>query len=113
MNSKYDEFWESLESDGKILDDGIYEILNNTKILYFEYRYWDFDEEDIATVKEFMSNHPEFVIASAYETQGTFLLSEPPILFSNNYQWGSGFNYGSTNLIENCPKRLLILAEND
>lgn len=49
--------------------------------------------------------------AYAYGTQYSFLLSIKPTIMVN-YE-GCGFNYGSNNIIENCPKRILICAEDD
>lgn len=71
-------------------------------------------DETTPKLIEFAEKYPEFVIAHAYETSWTLLLSRAPIRLEMDGKWfGSGFNYGSTNLLEDCPKRLLILAEND
>lgn len=62
-------------------------------------------------VVSFLRKHPDFVIANAYETQYPFLLSRKPTI-KVEYE-GGGFSYGSNNIIENCPKRILICAEDD
>ena len=67
---------------------------------------------------EWIEAHKEFWIADAYETDFPILLSKEPRCLNskkwNKENWiGSGFNYGSTNIIKNCPKDILILAEND
>lgn len=67
----------------------------------------------------FINKYPNYVIASAYQTSGTLLLSKRPKKLSESKEWidkhsfGTGFNYGSTNIIIDCPKAILILAEND
>ncbi len=63
-------------------------------------------------IELFVEKYPTFVVASAYETHFSILLSKMPPEASVE-QIGSGFNYGSTNIINNCPRSLLILAEND
>lgn len=51
-------------------------------------------------------------VASAYETDTYIFLDEEPRQFDYKFS-GSGFNYGSTSIIRNCPDSILILAEND
>lgn len=46
-----------------------------------------------------------------YETDFPILLFDEPQ--NKTRLIGSGFNYGSINMIRNCPKDILILAEND
>jgi hypothetical protein len=66
-------------------------------------------------VDSFMEKYPDWVVASAYETLHTFFLSKRPNKF-DGLEFGSGFNYGSTNLLCGLPASVnyvLILAEND
>lgn len=49
------------------------------------------------------------MLVKAYEVDNGFLLSKPPTPFDHH----GLFNYGVCELIENCPPRLLIVAEND
>jgi hypothetical protein len=67
---------------------------------------------DTPGIAEFAAKYPDYRIASAYETYTVLLLSGEPVRLKGNVT-GNGFNYGSTNLIEDCPSRLLILAQND
>ena len=67
--------------------------------------------ENTEVIKEFIVKYPTFHVGNAYETGEYFLLSDRPSDLVTTI--GGGFNYGSTNVIENCPKRILVLAEND
>lgn len=60
---------------------------------------------------DFITKYPNFVIANAYQTEHPLFLSEKPTV-SVKYI-GSGFNHGSNNIIDNCPKRILICGEDD
>ena len=62
-------------------------------------------------MKEFADKHPEFCIANAYQTEYPIWLSKMPTKKLNFV--GSGFNHGANNVIEDCPKRILICAEDD
>lgn len=61
--------------------------------------------------EEFTTKYPDYVIAEAYQSEYPIFLSEMPTK-SLKYM-GAGFNHGSNNLIENCPARILICAEDD
>lgn len=89
------------------LPDGIYELDEDIEIIGGQ--FWEPEDDD---VRAFAKKHPGFVVAQAYATYACFLLSRRPKKAQCNVQ-GSGFNYGSTNIITNCPNRLLILAEDD
>lgn len=65
----------------------------------------------IEKLSEFLDKYPNCVIADAYQTQHPFLLARKPTVTVNYL--GSGFNRGSNNIIENCPKRILICGEDD
>lgn len=59
----------------------------------------------------FIKKYPNFVIADAYQTEYPLFLSEMP---TKKVKYiGSGFNHGSNNIIDNCPKRILICGEDD
>ena len=60
----------------------------------------------------FINKYPDFVVGSAYQTYAIVLLTRKPPKFSGKWT-GTGFNYGSTNILENCPNDILILAEDD
>ena len=103
------EKFENLVKRGINVDDGIYDIEG------IEFLAVD---ANIESAIEWIENHEKFWIADAYETDFPILLSDEPRCL-NSKKWneecwiGSGFNYGSTNIIKNCPKDILILAEND
>jgi hypothetical protein len=63
-------------------------------------------------IKLLIEKHPNGVFANGYQTSTLFFFTEP-IKKAYITQLGDGFNYGSTNLLLNCPKNLLILAADD
>ena len=96
----------SVLSDTKERFDGV--ILNNEM---FKNKY---NQRNLASTKEiesFVEKYPDFFLANAYETGTSFLLNAEPSRVSISR--GSGFSYGSTNILTGCPKRVLILAQND
>lgn len=98
--------------DEKRLQDGIYELSDTIEVLGIG-EEWDYGIPDTERVREFIERFPDYVTASAYQTYSIILLSERPAKFSG-YKIGSGFNYGSTNLLAGITtKRILILAQND
>lgn len=103
------EEFESLLKTGIAISDGIYDVTS------IEFKAVD---RNIKSGIEWIRNHEKFWVADAYETDFPILLSDEPRCLNskkwNKENWvGSGFNYGSTNIIKNCPKGILILAEND
>jgi len=114
----------------KKLDDGVYTVSLDAVILSIEGKTFYEEENSYEWVlyitkngagSEKLENYiksldlrPERVfVASAYGTEQTFLiLDEKPIKLTTVQ--GSGFNYGSTNIIEvKKPCVVLILAEDD
>jgi len=89
------------------LDEGIYEVSDIAEVLLHSA-----GEIDLEQVKAFIAKYPDFAIGSAYQTFTLFLISEKPKKAALKSS-GSGFNYGSCNLLEDCPKRLLIIAQNN
>lgn len=82
-----------------------------------------YDVSDIEFIEEHTKNREEVIqwlidrefkvwMAGAYETDTRIFLAEEPKKFKGEL-FGSGFNYGSTNIVQGCPKSILILAEND
>ena len=59
-----------------------------------------------------MRQHPDFTFANAYDTGAAFIFATKPKVVAGTIE-GTGFNYGSTNILHDCPKDILILAEND
>jgi hypothetical protein len=102
------------DDEEKLLDDGIWIVPDNCETLFVEGEYNNLEAYPTALeqANTFAEKYPDYVIASSYEVFGFFLLSKKPRVYNKNWE-GSGFNHGSCNLLNNCPKRLLILAEND
>lgn len=91
------------------LDDGIYDVTGIPFLVTNE----DAEEGRRDTeVEKFKEAYPDFVVGHAYETYNVILLASKPEKYKGKWE-GSGFNYGSTNILHDCPKSLLILAEND
>jgi len=68
-------------------------------------------DEHINKLSDFFDKYPNCVVADAYQTEHPFFLSEKPTVKVKSI--GSGFNRGSNNIIDNCPKRILICGEDD
>ena len=67
--------------------------------------------KELRKAMRFIKKYPKPYFASAYEIQFDFLLAKKPKKIRAKISQGSGFNYGSTNILTNCPKDILILAE--
>lgn len=95
------------------LSDGVYSLYPNTQYLFIDSDEF-VSEEDYLRINNFIETYPDYVYAEPYEVHGLVLLSKKPVEF-NGRMVGTGFNYGSLNLIEvmNAPQAILILAEND
>ena len=98
--------------ENRDLEDGIYSLSTDIEVLPVEAYQEKRITAEQETIIKFIQAFPEFVIASAYETETVLLLSKRPEKIQLK-RIGSGFNFGSTNLLLNCPQNLLILAEND
>lgn len=95
-----------------MLKDGIYNP-RNTPFVVWRKSISELLRSDLAyEVERLMEKYPDGCIAHAYETSTTFFFTETIKLYHVE-QLGDGFNYGSTNLLLDCPTNLLILAEND
>jgi len=105
-NMTYQEFINYIRKHpkGVYVKDGIYDVSDIESFLV------DFKGKEASAA--WIDAHDKFWRASAYETETFFLFSEEPRRFGGEWD-GSGFNYGSTNVIRNCPRDILILAEND
>jgi hypothetical protein len=98
----------------RYLRDGIYNVADIEYMSVQTGLYDIYSEEDAIKILDFIVKHPDFVIASAYGTNYTILLATRPSLCEyTTERLGYGFNYGSTNIIHNCPKHVLILTRND
>ena len=110
---------EKEEKKKRVLKDGIYDLSRIRETLYLkdieDHHIYSWCEEGTSLgeeVGQFMEKYPEFRIGCAYQAICAFLLSDPPEIFGG-IRKGGGFNYGSTNLLEDCPRSILILAEDD
>lgn len=101
---------------GKIdyVPDGVWDI-SNIEFIELVWENLKIQEEEVQehlnNLSEFITKYPNCVIADAYQTESPFLLSEKPTVQVSYI--GSGFNHGSNNIIDNCPKRILICGEDD
>jgi hypothetical protein len=104
---------------GQLVEDGVYDISN---IEHFDVQYpahisngkqrteakiTEDYKKLVEGIEEFVAKHPNACLASAYETESYVILSEKPTKVVE-YK-GSGFSHGSTNIIDNCPSKVLIL----
>ena len=105
-------YWGSKDNTIKLLDkpylfieeDGIFDVSDINYIVV--------DNREVKKVINWIKEKNKFWIASAYATKTEILFAKKPKKFKGN-QEGSGFSYGSTNILTNCPKNILILAQND
>ena len=88
----------------------MYDISN---IEYFIFRggYSCPAKKDEASFKIFAEKYPNFVMAEPYQTEQTICLSEMPTITLDYL--GTDFTHGANAIIDNCPKRILICAQND
>jgi hypothetical protein len=95
----------------RYVKDGVYNLPDDITILHI-----DGGRDalcDMDPIHTFMNEHPDWAYAEGYETYNGFLLSKKPELLDVKNITGSGFNYGVCAIIDNCPNRILIVAEND
>ena len=86
------------------MDDGIYDTTGIEFLIA--------DQNNPDEVTEWLKDKDRFWLASAYQTEYYILYAaEPPKFIGNRF--GNGFNYGSTNMLTECPESILILAEDD
>jgi alpha-galactosidase/6-phospho-beta-glucosidase family protein len=109
---KFNEWFnEIMDKEREHVRDGVYDI---SGLEYFVFRsgYSAPREADNEKFKIFAEKYPDFVIAEPYETMQTICLSEMPTKKISEY-YGTDFNHGANAIIDNCPSRILICAEND
>lgn len=102
---------QTIEDDienAKSLDDGVYDMTGIEFVVDDENK-----DRNKRNLEGFIKKYPDFLLASAYETDERILVATRPPRVRVENLLGGGFNYGSTNIIINCPKTVLILAEND
>jgi hypothetical protein len=84
---------------------------------------WDLEDIEVLDVetksgrekaKEFKEKYPDWAIASPYDTMAEILLSRKPTKFLKYTDFSNSFEgHGSCAMIEDCPKRILILGQSD
>jgi hypothetical protein len=97
---RFNEEWSDGDDDDqkRYVPDGVWDLED---ILVFE------DEDEI-------SEYPDYAIAAPYDTDVMIYLSRMPTKSVNYEDFGSSFEgHGTCAMIENCPKRILILGGND
>lgn len=110
MSTFYKQEYEGEINDRRI-GDGVFDI-SNCKYLFFDCGEIRKESND-QIIKTFQEQHPDWCYANPYETDGFVILSNKPLIVEDINIVGMGFNYGSCNIIQNCPSVILITAEND
>jgi hypothetical protein len=101
------EYTDVYEADS--LPDGVYDLTN---VAYCMIEKYEFKKEiSMGELELFLKAYPDFILAHPYETEMLVVLSKRPNKITTIE--GTGFNYGSCNIITDCPKIILICAEND
>ena len=102
----YPEFENFINEHEKMIHihDGIYDVT--------DIKFLPTNENNPDEIIEWLHDKDKFWLANAYETDYYILFAEEPKKFEGK-QNGSDFNHGSTNILMDCPKNILILAEND
>lgn len=94
------------------LPDGIYNPRNTPFVMWRQSVNELTRGDEIYELERLMADYPDGCFANAYETSTTFFFVKTLKKYHVE-SLGDGFNYGSTNLLLNCPQNLLILAQND
>jgi hypothetical protein len=90
---------------------------------YVEDGVWDLEDIEVLNIQsksgrtkatEFKEKYPDWAIAEPYDTYGSILLSRKPTKRVEYTDFAGSFEgHGSCAMIENCPKRILILGQSD
>ena len=93
------------------LEDGVYDVTDIPRLLLHE-EATRMSAEATEEVKAFIAEHgaENVIIAQPYAMEWLVLLARRPAEVKT---WRGGFNNGTGALITNCPREILILAEND
>ena len=96
------------------LEDGMYDVTGVTRVFLTYAEAHNIDEVDVVRIKEFVTKHGRENVwyAAPGETYGIYLFATKPTEFSHDNARGS-VGRGANLLVTECPKELLILAEND
>lgn len=78
---------------------------------FHEARMANLPSEIKQQIVEFCERNPNWVIGEAYQCYGLYLLSEKPPKFKGKET--GYYGRGANTLLENCPSKLLLLAEDD
>jgi hypothetical protein len=94
------------------LEDGVYDITDIPRLCIDKSTRMSLDAEEIAQIQKFLDTHgsDNVAIGAAYGTDATILLAKQPTEVES---WSGGFNYGTSAIVTNCPREIMILAEND
>ena len=90
---------------------------------YVQDGVWDLEDIEVINagypskkteLDKFKEKYPNYATAEPYDTQGRILLSKKPTKKVKYTDFASSFEgHGSCAMIENCPKRILILGQAD
>lgn len=94
------------------LADGVWNITDIPRLYIDKPTYMSLNAEEIVQVQAFIDTHgiDNIAIGAAYGTDTTILLASQPTKLET---WIGGFNYGTSAIVTNCPREIMILAEND
>lgn len=100
INENYDEKIE--------LKSGVYDLTNIESLLV----NYNTPREDIDLFKD---NHPNGVKVVSYGVEGYYLFSEEPLRLINveNTMYPNFEGHGTLTVVNDCPRRILIIGEND
>lgn len=102
-----------IDKERRYIGDGVYDISNIDFVEAEEgFRFTDKSKRD-KVVRFILENENNLYYASAYQCYAVFFLNGKPNKLPNGDVMGDGFNHGSSNIIKNCPEKILILAEDD
>jgi hypothetical protein len=94
------------------LDDGVWDITDIPRLMIGAGIHDTLSPEEATKAQAFIELHGgiNVAIGAAYSTGLTILLARTPKQVNT---WEGQFNYGSNAIVTNCPKEIMILAEND
>ena len=118
------------ERETRSLPDGIYDLTGVREVLVIQDMPYSMFLHNFLAVKEFAQKYPDFRVGIPYQCLTIVLLSDPPKPLAE-WSWtgkalrtktrgnfkvlpGLGnLSRGAAVVLEGCPERILILAEND
>jgi len=98
----------------------LYDSLEGLDERCLDYGVWDISDIEFLEIGnenkifDFKCKHPEWVIADGYGLECSVILSKKPNRIEYDDLHGCSFEgHGTLAVIDNCPKKILIMGEND